>query len=840
MSKYFRYCTIKVMEAIHLGAMEMINFHQNELSPDFVLVGLLEQDDSIAMKTIKEMGLSAEEIKEQILEILDRVYSSRESRSQGTKTLPLQIFLSRETDDVLQAAKREADFLKDKYISAGVLFLALFERSAGLTATILKEVGLEREKAKEALIKLRTGRSIDDRHAELQYEILRKYTTDLTEMARRGELDPLIARDEEIKRVIQILSRRKKNNPVLIGEPGVGKTVIVEGLAQLIADADVPETLLNKRVFMLEMSEVIAGAKFRGEFEERLKAIKEEVIAGAGRIILFIDELHTVVGAGAMAGGLDASNMLKPALARGQLQCIGATTLEDYKKYVESDKALERRFQTILIRQPGITETYKILKGLQGKYEQHHQVKYTQNALMAASKLSERYIADRFLPDKAIDLLDEAGSRKRLELIYIPPEIRRFQKKKDALLASQKEAYSRGNFEQAARCQQKILQIDKIIQEERTKWREKIQPEDFLIDEEQIATVVGSWTGIPVHRMLETEAEKLTHMEEKLHRRVVGQEYAIKAVSDSIRRNRAGLKEQNRPIGSFIFLGPTGVGKTELAKALAEFLLDDENKLLRLDMSEYMERHSISKIIGSPPGYIGYGEGGQLTEKVRRNPYSVILLDELEKAHPDVFNILLQILDDGRLTDAQGRTVNFKNTIIVGTSNLGTESIYNDGSDIGFGRLPSFQRYEDIKSKIMAQARKTFKPEFLNRLDDLIVFHPLSSELMRQIVDLLLDKLSRRLKERQLEIAICDEVKDYLTSVGFEPKFGARPLKRAIETLVENQLALKLINGDFQSGDRIELFIEDKQISFKKEEFPALQTDGSLLQTSTNQIYREN
>lgn len=840
MSKYFRYCTIKVMEAIHLGAMEMMNFHQTELSPDFVLVGLLEQDDSIAMKTIKEMGLISEEIKAQILEILDRVYSNRDSRSQETKGLPLQIFLSRETEDVLQAAKREADFLKDKYISAGVLFLALFERAAGLTATILREVGLEREKAKEALIKLRAGRSIDDRHAELKYEILRKYTTDLTEMARRGELDPLIARDEEIKRVIQILSRRKKNNPVLIGEPGVGKTVIVEGLAQLIADADVPETLLNKRVLMLEMSEVIAGAKFRGEFEERLKAIKEEVIAGAGQIILFIDELHTVVGAGAMAGGLDASNMLKPALARGQLQCIGATTLEDYKKYVESDKALERRFQTVIIRQPNIQATYKILQGLQERYEQHHQVKYTQDALMASSKLSERYITDRFLPDKAIDLLDEAGSRKRLELIYVPPEIRRLQKKKDALQSSQKEAYFRGNFEQAARCQQKILQLDKIIEEERTKWREKIQPEDFLIDDEDIATVVASWTGIPVNRMLETEAEKLTHMEEKLHLRVVGQDFAVKAVSDAIRRNRAGLKEQNRPIGSFIFLGPTGVGKTELAKALAEFLLDDENKLLRLDMSEYMERHSISKIIGSPPGYVGYGEGGQLTEKVRRHPYSVILLDELEKAHPDVFNILLQILDDGRLTDAQGRTVNFKNTIIIGTSNLGTESIFNENSDIGFGRLPSFQRYEDIKTKIMSQARRAFKPEFLNRLDDLIVFHPLSPELMRQIVDLLLQKLTQRLLERDLEIVISDEVKDYLARVGFEPKYGARPLKRAIETLIENQLALNLINKDFQGGSRIELVIKDNQIYLRKQELSALEADDSLLSTPSNQIFSEN
>jgi ATP-dependent Clp protease ATP-binding subunit ClpC len=571
-------------------------------------------------------------------------------------------------------------------------------------------------------------------------------------------------------------------------------------------------------VLSLEMAEIVAGAKMRGEFEERLKSVRDEIASAGGNIILFIDELHTVVSAGAGGGGVDASNMLKSALARGELQCIGATTLDEYKKHIESDKALERRFQPILVQEPTLELTIDILKGLKSRYEEHHEVHYSPEAIHAAAKLSQKYISDRFLPDKAIDLIDEAGSRKHLNAIYIPPEVRELEKKRQEFLARQKELFTDQKFEEVALLRQDLLEAEKELSEEKKKWRAKSTPEDTLVTEEDIATIVSDSTGIPITRMVETESEKLKNMEENLHKRVIGQNNAIIAVSNAIRRNRAGLKEKDRPIGSFIFLGPTGVGKTELAKALAEFLMDDESRLIRLDMSEYMEKHSVSKITGSPPGYVGYEEGGQLTELIRRNPYSVVLLDELEKAHPDVFNILLQILDDGRMTDAHGRTVSFKNAIIIGTSNIGSQKIVDDKQAIGFGTSGDGGKatYEEVKKMVLSEAKKYFKPEFLNRLDDLMVFHRLDEGHIRSVVDLLVSRLQTRLKENGLNIEVEEEARNKLAKDGYSPAYGARPLKREMENQIENPLSLMVIEGTINKGDIVQASVKDGEIKLQK------------------------
>jgi ATP-dependent Clp protease ATP-binding subunit ClpC len=646
--------------------------------------------------------------------------------------------------------------------------------------------------------------------------VLDQYTTDLTDLARRGDLDPVIGREKEIRRIIQILSRRKKNNPVLIGEPGVGKTVIVEGLAQRIVKAEVPNSLMNKRVKILEMSEVIAGAKMRGEFEERMKAVKDEIISAHGNIILFIDELHTIVSAGAGAGGVDASNMLKAALSKGQLQCIGATTLDEYKKHIETDKALARRFQPILVQEPSIEETISILNGLKPKYEIHHSIVFQDETIEAAAKLSEKHITDRALPDKAVDLLDEAGSEKHLMLSHIPPVIRKLENRKNELIQKQKDFFADQKFQEVAHVRQEILELDNKIADEKSIWKSEISKVDTWVTPDDIAKVVATWTGIPVDKILETEAAKLTHMEDNLHKRVIGQNNAIVAVSNAIRRNRAGLKEKHKPIGTFLFLGPTGVGKTELAKALAEFLLDDENRLIRLDMSEYMEKHSTSKIIGSPPGYVGYDEGGQLTEKVRRNPYTVILLDELEKAHPDVFNILLQLLDDGRLTDAHGRVTSFKNAIIIGTSNIGSKSISEKNTAIGFSSSGTSKDYRKVRDLVLNESKKFFKPEFLNRLDDLIVFHHLTPEELRQIVDLMIDNLNNRLAEKNLSIKVTTKAKDRLAKDGFSEVYGARPLKRLIEDQIENTISMKIISGELALGTKIVVDFVRGKYTFKE------------------------
>ena len=806
----FRHCTERVIEAVNIGSMELVNLRQNELTPEFILLGLLEQDDSETLRLIGELGHPAQQTKKSIV---DLVLAAQRNKLKLRREGSLQILVSPQTAEVLRMAKEEADNMSDRFIGFGAMLLALHREPAGLSARILRDLGFRYERTKDAYLRQRGDHTVDDKRGDTKFETLAKYTTDLTELARQGKLDPVVGRGEEIHRLIQILLRRKKNNPVLIGEPGVGKTVIVEGLAQRIANADVPDTLTNKRVLLLEMSEVVSGSKFRGEFEERLKTIKDEVLAAQGQVILFIDELHTVVGAGNVEGGLDASNMLKSALARGQLRCIGATTLEDYKKHIEKDKALERRFQSIIVREPNVTDTINILKGLQRHYELHHSVTFSDEAVDAAAKLSERYIADRFLPDKAIDLLDEAGSRKHLQLVYSPPEVRRTKRDRDKLIAQQRDAYQSQDYERAAICQQNIMRLESDLKQMMKAWHESREPQDSMVDSEDIARVVQGWAGIPVTRMLESEAQKLTRMEDDIHQRIVGQANAVRAVSDAIRRNRAGLKGKKRPIGAFIFLGPTGVGKTELAKALAQFLLDDEDRLIRLDMSEYMERHSVSKMIGSPPGYIGYGEGGQLTEQVRRNPYSVLLLDEIEKAHPDVYHMLLQILEDGRLTDAQGRAVSFVNTIIIATSNIGSEDITRETTGIGFSNTVSSQRYEEIKDRVMRKVKTVFKPELLNRIDDLIVFHQLDREHIRRIVDLSLDDLSERLAEQNLTIQVHDTVKDKLASDGYDPVYGARPLRREIESQLENILAAKLINGEIQKGDHVFVSLHEGAIT---------------------------
>ncbi|MFH1538843.1 MAG: AAA family ATPase, partial [bacterium] len=790
MQRYLRQCTEKVIEAINVATMEMVNLKLSMLTPSMILLGLLEQPYSQTLKILDEAGLDSEKTKQDVLE---RIYKALEVQPRLRDGQQVQFVAAPETETLFNVARQLMADFGDKFISTGVLFLAMIDERVSETSTILRQAGVTADRIRQTLREMKRGHAIDDREAESKADILTEYTADLTDMARKGLLDPVIGREKEIKRVIQILTRRKKNNPVLVGEPGVGKTVIAEGLAQMIANMEVPDVLKDRRLLSLNISDVLAGSKFRGEFEERLKAIREEITASAGEIILFIDELHTVVGAGGGAGGIDASNILKPALARGQLQCIGATTLDEYMKHIETDKALERRFQKVNVTEPTVEETIKILEGLRKRYEEHHKVEYEPAALEAAARLSERYISDRFLPDKAIDLIDEAGSRKYLDSVYAPPEIRRIEKERKELLEKKREEFQRENYEESARYHQQIVNLEKKLDGLREEWCRESHPDDRLVREEDIAAVASSWTNIPVNRLLQAEAEKLAKMEDNLHGRVISQDHAISAISNAIRRNRSGLKPAGRPIGSFIFLGPTGVGKTELAKALAEFLFDDESKLVRVDMSEYQERHAVSKIVGSPPGYIGYDEGGQLTETVRRNPYSVILLDEIEKAHPDVFNLFLQILDDGRLTDAHGRTVNFQNTIIIGTSNIGSEEITQDKATVGFRRPSTAGEYDEIRSRVLDRVKKFFKPEFLNRLDDLIVFHPLSEEDIRKITDLVVADLEKRLKEQKISIDVSPDVRDRMAKEGFSPIFGARPLKRTIEGRIENPLAMKLI-----------------------------------------------
>jgi ATP-dependent Clp protease ATP-binding subunit ClpC len=805
LQQHIRNFTDKVIESLNLGSMEMINLHQDTLTPDFVLLGLLSQEDSMIVEILETAYPHDLDISQKIIE---KIYSLQIDQPKFSGPAIEHIQVPKETEALFKAAHEQAKLLGDKFIGLEALFLSLFDKNLGRMPDLLKEMGVSYEKVKSEIESLRGGRTISEKGDESKSDILAQFTTDLTDLARKGTLDPVIGREKEINRIIQILSRRRKNNPVIIGEPGVGKTVIVERLAQRIVNAEVPETLMGKRVKVLEMSEIIAGAKMRGEFEERMKAVKDEIIAAQGNIILFIDELHTIVNAGAGAGGVDASNMLKAALSKGQLQCIGATTLDEYKKHIEEDKALSRRFQPVLIEEPSVEATIKILDGLKSQYEKYHSIRFNEDALISAAKLSEKHISDRALPDKAVDLLDEAGAHKHLTLINVPTHIRELENEKSRLNLKQKEEFEQQKYQIVASLRQEILTIDEKLEKERADWKLTLATMDNNVTDEDIATVVADWTGIPVNKIQETEQDKLTHMETNLHKRVIGQNNAIIAVSNAIRRNRAGLKEKDKPIGAFLLLGPTGVGKTELAKALAEFLLDDENRLIRLDMSEYMEKHSISKIIGSPPGYVGYDEGGQLTEKVRRHPYSVILLDELEKAHPDVFNILLQLLDDGRLTDAHGRVTSFKNAIIIGTSNIGSKSISDPNKGIGFGKTETSKQYEVVKSLVINETKKLFKPEFLNRLDDLIVFHTLTREDIRAIADLMIQNLNRRLEDKNLSLSVSPKAIDQLSEDGYSEIYGARPLKRLIENEIENPISMKILIGEFTFGDQINVSLK--------------------------------
>ena len=814
LQKYIRYCTKKVLDAINIATMELVNMGHAVFTTEFLLLGLLVQNDSSIITIMEQLKLDTDRLKKRLT---DDIFASLENQTTKiAKAGNIQLTISGEVDKVFELALQESKTMGDKLISTEALFLALFDSQSGKVSEILKDAGLAKENVKSAIDEIRGGRKVVNQDDESKLDVLKEYTLDLLELARQGELDPVIGREKEIERIIQILSRRKKNNPVLIGEAGVGKTVIVEGLAQQIVAAEVPQSLLSKKILSLDMAALIAGASVRGEFEGRLKSIRDTIIDSGGRIILFIDELHTVVGVGGGAsGGMGAPDILKPALARGQLQLIGATTYDDYRKHIESDRALARRFQTVQVNAPGIDDTRKILEGLKPYYEKHHNIDYTPESLDAAARLSDRYITDRAQPDKAIDLLDEAGSKKHLEMHYTPPDLKKLENEKRAQTALKKEAFERQDFEEATKHHAELQIIEEQLVTKKEMWQKELKEKDTSVTSEDIAGVVSSWTGIPASRMLEGEAGKLAHMEEKIHERIVAQEAAVGAIADAIRRNRAGLREASRPIGTFLFLGPTGVGKTELAKTLAEFLFDDETHIVRLDMSEYMERHEVAKLIGAPPGYVGYGEGGQLTERIRRVPYAVVLLDEVEKAHPDVFNMLLQVLDEGRLTDAQGHVVSFRNTIIIGTSNIGSEKLA-EKHEIGFKSGTGIISHDEAKDMILSEVKKYFKPEFLNRLDDMIVFHSLTKKHMSHILDILLNRLIKRLKEEEISLEIGAEIKEKLVADGHEPKYGARPLKRAIEREIENKLSLCIVNRQFQSGDKIKAIIKDKEIAFKK------------------------
>ena len=852
--------TIRGQEAVQ-QAITIAEKEQNQqVEPEHILASMLEQKEGVVRPILGKVGVAIPSIVSELTAAIEKF----------PKVSGGQQYFSSRTNTIFQDVQKIAERMQDEYISTEHLLIAIAAEKAGDAGRILRSNGVSPEDIEKVVTDMRGGSHIMDQNAEENFQALEKYAQDLTERARKGKLDPVIGRDDEIRRTIQILSRRTKNNPVLIGEPGVGKTAIVEGLAQRIVSGDVPETLKNKRLVSLDLGAMLAGAKYRGEFEDRLKAVLKEIEHAEGQIILFIDELHTLVGAGASEGAIDASNMLKPALARGILRAVGATTLAEYQKYIEKDKALERRFQQVYVGEPTVEDTIAILRGLKERYEIHHGVRIKDSAIVAAATLSNRYITDRFLPDKAIDLIDEAASKLRIEIDSMPQEIdvlereilqleierqaltretderskqrledierriadlnerssamkAKWQSEKEEIekIRSAKEkleearlqleqARQAGDLAKAAELQYgSIPELERLVNAEQSNLTDLQGESVFLkeeVDEEDVAEVVARWTGVPVSKMLEGEMQKLVQMEQKLSTRVIGQDEALTAVANAVRRARAGLQDPNRPIGSFIFLGPTGVGKTETARALAEFMFDDERAMVRLDMSEYMEKHAVARMIGAPPGYVGYEEGGQLTEAVRRRPYSVVLFDEIEKAHPDVFNVLLQILDDGRLTDSKGRVVDFKNTVLIMTSNLGSREILTAGDDAG-----------QMRQAVLEVLRGHFKPEFLNRIDDIVVFDQLSRDEISKIIDIQLEKLRRNLEERGITLELEDSARELLTNEGYDPVYGARPLKRAIQTLVQNPLAVKLLQGDVAAGQTVKVTAKDGELAFEIE-----------------------
>ena len=777
-------------------------YRHNQWDVEHVLLALLEQEKGITRDIFQALGADIDAAKK-------RVGATLEGFPKVTYEAG-QIYATPRIAALLENANKEADRLKDEFVSTEHLLIAIAREARGEAATILAESGVTQEKIYQALQKIRGGHRVTDRQAESKYRSLEKYGHDLTDLARNGKLDPVIGRENEIKRVIQILSRRTKNNPVIIGDAGVGKTAIAEGLAEKIAAEDIPDSLKGKKIVALDMGALVAGSKFRGEFEERLKAVLDEVREAAGEVIMFIDELHTVVGAGSAEGAIDASNMLKPALARGEIQCIGATTLDEYRKHIEKDKALERRFSPVYLDEPSVEATIEMLRGLRPRYEAHHKIKIEDSALVAAAKLSQRYVSDRFLPDKAIDLIDEAASKLRLDMESAPDEVKTLDRNLKHLRDEEEAASQRGDYQKAAELKAERMRLEQEYDQAKSKWQ-KEKKIDSTVDEEDIARLVAQWTGIPVSRMMETETDKLVHMEERLHQRIVDQEEAVVAVSEAVRRGRAGLKDPKRPIGSFIFLGPTGVGKTELARALAEFLFDDEDAMVRLDMSEYMQEHTVARLIGSPPGYVGYEEGGQLTEAVHRRPYRVILFDEVEKAHPNVLSILLQLLDDGRLTDGHGRTVDFRNTVVIMTSNLGSKEFQRGG--IGFLRKEEGDE-EKMRTDMQTALKEHLLPELRNRIDDVIIFHPLSKEDLKSIVELLIREVEKRLAERNIKLEVNEEAKAWLVQKGYDPVFGARPLRRAVQKYVENPVSTKILQGEFKEGDTVAVSVQEDNLSF--------------------------
>ncbi|MCI6290364.1 MAG: ATP-dependent Clp protease ATP-binding subunit [Eubacteriales bacterium] len=804
---YFAKFTERGQRALQAAQREAAQLGRAYVGTEHLLLGVLT-DPGAARDVLG--GITLEAARNEIIQILGR----------GEDDAPVKVMVyTPRTKKVLEQSVREAQELKQKYVGVEHLLLALMREREGVAAHVLIKMGLDLNKARESLLRMIGGGQESPAPAEgtpreNETPTLDQFARDLTQAARAGELDPVIGRSREIERIVQILSRRTKNNPVLIGEPGVGKSAIVEGLAQLIIEGNIPEILRNKRVVSLDLASMLAGAKYRGEFEERLKNAMGE-IRKAGNVILFIDELHTIVGAGASEGAIDAANILKPMLARGEIQCVGATTLNEYHKHIEKDSALERRFQPVNVGEPTREESVEILMGLRDRYEAHHRVQITDDAIRAAVNLSDRYISDRFLPDKAIDLIDEAASRVRIKAFTAPPDMKEQEAKLEALNKETEEAVAHEDFEKAARLRDEKKQLNNEMAERRRDWEQRRNAKIEIVGQDEVAQIVSAWTGIPVTRMTEDEAARLVNLEEILHARVVGQEEAVKAVSRAVRRARAGLKDPNRPIGSFIFLGPTGVGKTELCKALGEALFGDEDSLIRIDMSEYMEKYSVSRLIGSPPGYVGYEEGGQLTEKVRRKPYAVILLDEVEKAHPDVFNILLQILEDGRLTDGQGRVVDFKNTVIVMTSNAGAHELKRQRS-LGFGSAENTEKaYDTMRENIMEEVKRTFRPEFLNRVDEIIVFHALEQPEIDQIARLMMRSVEKRLAERGIRLTVDEDALKLISAAGYDLQYGARPLRRAIQRMVEDALSEEILMGHIRLGDEVRGVNRDGELKFE-------------------------